>query len=107
MLAFWPIVIAVSVALTAFVIGVGRRRRSLTLPLLGALVSLTLLWAAGEVLRQRGWRDVDGWVDCFPACRGWHLIGALTFWLPLISGLLLIVAVSAVSLSERDSKRRS
>lgn len=107
MLAFWPIVIAASVALTALVIGVGRRRRSLTLPLLAALVSLTFFWTAGEVLRQRGWRDVDGWVDCFPACGGWHLTGALMFWLPLTSGVLLIVAAFAVSLSERDSKKRS
>ena len=106
MWALWPILIVAGLALTLLVTEIGRSRGSLTLPVLVALASLLVLWIVGEALRKRGWRDIDGWVDCSPACSGWHLTGALTFWAPPICGLFLVVAAIAFSALERRSKRR-
>ena len=52
-----------------------------------------LVWLAGIGLIARGWREVDGFVDCHDACDGWHRLGAALFWGR--PALLLVIVVAA------------
>lgn len=67
--------LATSLAFGFLAIG---RRLGRTAPL--ALVSLcgvAVAWIVGLAVMLNGWRDTDGWVDCYGYCHGWHWLGAL------------------------------
>lgn len=86
---------------TAVVILLGRRLRSYGVVLLGALVALMAIWLTGLELIRRDWHDMDGLVDCYPACNGWHFAAFMLIFAPPLVALVLIVAVSVAVFLER------
>lgn len=65
---------------------------------LGALVAIRLV---GDHLERTDWQNVGGYVDCWPACSRWHLLGALMHFGPAIVALVLIAVVSTTAIAER------
>jgi hypothetical protein len=104
---FWavPASFALAFALSAFALWLRTRRaRAIALGIcLGALASL---WMLGRSLEQRGWRDVDGYADCWPYCNRWHLLGSGLHWVPLIVGLALILIVGLAEFAEVSPWKR-
>lgn len=93
-----PIVAFLAVATIGAVIVLGRRRRALAPGAAIGLSLLALVWLLGYRLRAEGWHDIDGWVDCYPSCGGWHLVGLLLFWAPLVvAGVLVVSALIAAA----------
>lgn len=99
MWAFWFVVLGVAVFATTVVMLCFRRS-----PMLGRVVFLTSLgalgtiWIAGISLVYAGWNDVDGFVDCYGFCNGWHLTGRLlSIGPPLVAlGMTLAVVIGRV-----------
>jgi hypothetical protein len=69
-------IVATAFALAAVAVAMGLRRDALVPVSLAALLPLAPIWAAGYAVMQTGWRDVDGWVDCYGYCHAWHYVGA-------------------------------
>jgi hypothetical protein len=105
---FWsvPMTLAVALALAALVVKMhGARRRGLvTIAILG---SLAAVWTIGDRLRSDGWRDTDGFIDCAPACNGWHLLGASLHYAPGIIGIVVVLVLFAAAVVEESPIPRS
>jgi hypothetical protein len=100
------VALGIACAAAALVVIVGRARNA---PFLSALVGIVVaaaIWLGALVLQSRGWRDTDGWVDCNTYCNGWHRLGAIMFWTPVATCLLLVIAVT-VGLFVRVRHRRA
>ena len=65
-----------------------------------SLVPAAVAWTVGLALMLNGWRDTDGWVDCWRACHGWHWLGALWFFTPPLLAVELVV-IAAVGVVRR------
>jgi hypothetical protein len=103
---FWPIVLAIAAIVAAIVLLLGRTRRALWVALAVALVVLGMAWLAGWQLVESGWRDVDGFVDCYPSCNGWQIGGSLLIFGPPIVAAILVATVTVVALRRRHSQAR-
>jgi uncharacterized membrane protein len=86
-----PLFASLAVVFLVITFWIGRR---IGAPLRTGLVALALLaaiWLGAITLMSRGWKDIDGWIDCNDYCHGWHYFGAFLFWTPLVAGTLLLL----------------
>jgi hypothetical protein len=68
------------------------------------LVGVRLL---GDSLERRGWNNVGGYVDCWPSCTRWHLLGETLHWRPPMVGIALLLLVGLLELRARVGDRRA
>jgi hypothetical protein len=77
----------------------------------GLLIALSAwagVWLLGDRLRSVGWRNIDGFVDCYPACDAWDGLGAWFFFGPPIVIVVSVVAAAVVAAIDRHrSQARS
>lgn len=91
----WGLIVLVLVGAAAVayaVVAIGRRRHVLVPGVVATLLIVGGIWIAGYGLMGAGWRDLDGWVDCYPACNGWHRAGAALFVGPPAVAVFVVVA---------------
>jgi hypothetical protein len=103
---FWPIVLSIAALAGGIVLLLGRTRRALWVALAVALAALGVIWLAGWQLVESGWHDVDGFIDCYPSCDGWHLAGSLLIFGPPIVAVILVATVTVVALRRRRRQAR-
>lgn len=92
---------ALAALVATVVILLGRRRGSYGLVLVVALAVLATVWLVGFELIRRDWHDMDGLMDCYPACDGWHFTASMLMFAPPLIAVVLIVAVSVAAFLER------
>ena len=98
-LGWWPVVL-VALALGAAVLAVGYRRGRLARTALLAAGTSLVVWAVAVGVMLTGWNDIDGWIDC-QDCHGWHELGALLFWTPLVVAASLLAAAAITGVAQR------
>jgi hypothetical protein len=104
---FW--IVPVSLALTAalsFATLRLRHRRSRLGAALVMMLALAGVWALGRTLEQREWRNVGGYVDCWPSCDRWQLLGGALHWVPATVGIAVVLIVVASDIVGRASVQR-
>lgn len=103
---FWllPITLAAAFSIAALVLVFHRwlTRGFILLVAFGGLVSVRLV---GDYLERNEWRSIGGYVDCWPTCSRWHLVGALMHFGPGIVGLALVAVVASSAIVERRRLR--
>jgi hypothetical protein len=83
----------VAAATAVIVRWVGQRSYAQVRVALLAVVLAAAVWLGGFALISRGWKDMDGWIDC-TSCHGWHYTGALVFFVPPILTLFLLIGIA-------------
>lgn len=99
------IVVAVAFAASAAVVLVFSRwwaRGVVLIAVLGGLAAIRLM---GADLFDKGWRDIDGWVDCWPTCSRWHLLGVVLYFGPALVTLVLTGVVCLTAIVEQRRLR--
>ena len=88
-------VVFISLVLFAFLtIILGWRLQRLTAVSLAALVPLAALWVLNFYAVSTNWQDVGGFIDCGVHCSSsQETAGMLFFYVPVIAGFLLIIAL--------------
>jgi hypothetical protein len=78
-------------------------RRPMALSIFGMAVLLDALWLSILALVSHDYRDMDGFIDCWPSCTvEQQLAGGVLFYTPLL--MALILAGSLVVLARRRWK---
>jgi hypothetical protein len=73
-------------------------RRRLALGVLGATVVLDAVWWIDVGLIARDYRDLDGFVDCYPYCTPeQNAAGVVVSYTPLVMAALLVGSLAVIA----------
>ena len=73
---------------------------------LGSACLLAVVWLFFVWAHTMGWRDADGWIDCWPYCSAFHDFSrTVLFYAPPLAGLLLAFALVAALAPHRRAIR--
>jgi hypothetical protein len=90
------IALAVAGPIAAALIWLVTRRR-LALGVLGAIVVLDALWWIDVALLARDYRDLDGFVDCYPYCSAEQKVaGVVVSYTPLVMSAVLVGLLAVI-----------
>jgi hypothetical protein len=82
----------------------GARRGRLASAALTAAAVVAGLWLLAVLATSTGWRDADGWVDCYPSCSALQDATGTTLGVGILVGAgLIVVWLVAVVRGRRTS----
>jgi hypothetical protein len=85
--------VAILLAISLLAVGDGLRRHTPSSALLAA-AALAALWIFAVGAATFGWRDADGFIDCWPSCTNEHdAWKAILFYTPVIEAGLIVTVL--------------
>jgi len=98
--------VAILLAISLLAVGDGLRRHTPSSALLAA-TALAALWIFAVGAATFGWRDADGFIDCWPSCTNEHdAWKAILFYTPVIEAGLIAAVLVIGHLSRKARQRR-